>query len=251
MGGLPLDAAFLILLAAVLGASALQSATGIGYGVIAGPIMLVVLNGTQAFQISAIHNLLIALILAPFVYRMLDRTILKLLIAGSCLGIPAGFVLYLSTGVMTLKLISAAVVSMIAVSLARSMLTEPAPANSALPRPAERIAVGLIGGLMSGILAMPGPVVSTWMSIRGWGKDAIRSTVLTFFVFAYGTTLALQLLFADVTVDTLMLSLVLSPIVVLGVGLGYIAARFVSERVFRVILLAVLIATVCSLLFSL
>ena len=246
-----LDATFLIIVPAVLGAAALQAATGIGYGVIAGPIFLVVLNGIQAFQISTIHNLLIALILAPVVYKNLERKVLKFLVIGSCFGIPAGFALQLSTSVFALKLISAGVVAIITASLAASMWNTRQPVRPGAAGPTEHVLVGLLGGVMGGILAMPGPVVSTWMSIRGWGKDAIRATVLVFFVFAYGTTLILQMTLAEVSQATLMLSLQLGPAVVLGIVVGNVAARFVSETVFRTILLAVLIATVISLLISL
>ncbi len=60
-----MDLDFLILNVAVFGAAALQSATGIGFGVIAGPVLLIALNSGSAIQISIILNLLIASILAP------------------------------------------------------------------------------------------------------------------------------------------------------------------------------------------
>ena len=46
-----------VLMVAVFGASALQSATGIGFGVIAGPILLILLNDGSAIQISIVLNL--------------------------------------------------------------------------------------------------------------------------------------------------------------------------------------------------
>ncbi|MCH8244510.1 hypothetical protein IIB97_01325 [Patescibacteria group bacterium] len=56
---------FLILSIAIFAAATLQSATGIGFGVIAGPVLLVVLNDSAAIQVSIILNLLIAMLLAP------------------------------------------------------------------------------------------------------------------------------------------------------------------------------------------
>lgn len=53
----------LMLSCTVFGASLLQAAAGIGYGVIAGPILLIVLNGSEAFEISTLHNLIIAIVL--------------------------------------------------------------------------------------------------------------------------------------------------------------------------------------------
>ena len=64
-----MDQAFLILNLAVFGAAALQSATGIGFGVIAGPVLLIALNDGAAIQISILLNLLIAVILTPSLWR--------------------------------------------------------------------------------------------------------------------------------------------------------------------------------------
>ena len=61
---------FFLLNVAVLVASALQSATGIGFGVIAGPILLIVLNDGSAIQISIALNLLIAV----FCHRSCGKT---------------------------------------------------------------------------------------------------------------------------------------------------------------------------------
>ena len=77
---------FLILGIAVFAASALQSATGIGFGVIAGPILLVILNDGSAIQISVVLNLLIALLLAPSLVRKSDRRLLKSLLIGLVIG---------------------------------------------------------------------------------------------------------------------------------------------------------------------
>ena len=48
-----MDQEFFLLNVVVLVASALQSATGIGFGVIAGPILLIVLNDGSAIQVRS------------------------------------------------------------------------------------------------------------------------------------------------------------------------------------------------------
>lgn len=240
----------LILVPAVLGASILQAATGIGYGVIAGPVFLVMLNGGQAFQISAIHNLLIALLLAPFVCRKIDRSLLGILIVGSCIGIPAGFFLQLVVGVVFLKLFSAGVIGLVAANLGLTMWMARVREQTVGTRTPERLVIGVLSGFMGGMLAMPGPVASAWMSLRGWGKDAIRATILVFFVFAYGTTLVLHVIFSVISQATWTLSIVLGPVVVLGIVIGNAISHLVSEAVFRIVLLGVLVSTIVSLLTS-
>lgn len=60
-----MDPQYLFMAIAVFGASALQSATGIGFGVIAGPVLLIVLNSRAAIQISIGLSLMIAAVLVP------------------------------------------------------------------------------------------------------------------------------------------------------------------------------------------
>ena len=81
---------FLVLGLTIFSAAALQSATGIGFGVIAGPVLLVVLNDNSAIQISIILNLLIALLLAPSLRQKADRRLLAQLLIGLAVGSPLG-----------------------------------------------------------------------------------------------------------------------------------------------------------------
>ncbi len=245
-----IDSTFLILVPAVFGASMLQAATGIGYGVIAGPIFLIVLNGSQAFQISTAHNLLIALMLAPVVYSKFDKRVLKFLVLGSCLSIPAGFLVLQLASIVFLKLFSAAIVAFTAGVLAINMVQLKLRRVNVDIVQSEQFAVGLIAGFMAGILAMPGPIASTWMSVRGWNKETVRSTILMFFIFAYGTTAIFYMTFSEVSSTTISLSLILGPVVVLGTLVGNLLSRYLSEVVFRNVLLVVLVLTVASLIIS-
>ncbi len=245
------DGIFLTLFLPVLVASILQAATGIGYGVIAGPIFLVVLNGSHAFQVSIVHNLLIALLLFPVVYRAFDKTVLTYLVLGSCFGIPAGFLLQLFVGVAFLKLFCMAIIAITVGALVFKILNSAKQNFEDNVRSTEQLFIGSLAGFMTGVLAMPGPVASAWMSIRGSEKKAIRATVLSFFIFAYGSSLILQILFSGISQATQILSLTLAPVVVIGIFAGNALSRHISEVVFRIILLVVLISTIVVLLVSL
>ena len=109
----------LMLSCAVFGASLLQAATGIGYGVIAGPILLVVLNGSEAFEVSTLHNLIIAIVLFPVVRNMVNTNLLRILIVGGTLGILTGFLFQNLFSVWVLKVFSAVMVSLDDAVLAR------------------------------------------------------------------------------------------------------------------------------------
>lgn len=249
-----MDSATLALLSGVVfGASLLQSATGIGYGVIAGPVLLAVLSGTEAFQISALHSLLIALLLCPMMIRSVNLRLLRILIIGSALGIPFGFAILQFVDVVALKLVCALAVAAVGVALLRQMATQKSNIRASThtsPSRREAGSVGFLTGIMGGMLAMPGPLAATWMSIRRISKNEIRATILTFFLFAYGVLLSLNYRFSGFDQATLKLFLILSPAVVIGVFVGHSTSRHVSERRFQTILLFVLVATVVSLLIS-
>ena len=98
-------------------AACLQSATGIGYGVIAGPLFLVILNDNEAFQLSTIHNLAIALFLAPYVWKDINRTVLRNFLLGGSFGLLIGFTIYFWSSVGQLKFAAILMVTFVTIIL--------------------------------------------------------------------------------------------------------------------------------------
>lgn len=251
----------LILALTVFSSALLQAATGIGYGVIAGPVFLVALNGAEAIQISTIHNLLIAVVLFPFIRSHINKQLLWPIVAGSCFGIAAGFHLQTLLETSWLKVIAACMVFFVMISLAldisRSQRQRARPSGKAGYKSQQRTAgkaglvAGLVAGVMGGMLAMPGPIVATWLSLRGFGKKEIRATVLAFFIFAYAANFLLYLLFAGLDSNAVRLSAGFAPLVLLGVVCGHFVEKYLTEVLFRKIILLILAATISSLLFSL
>ena len=87
-----MDSSTLVLLTGtIFAASSLQAATGIGYGVIAGPVFLIIFNGVEALQLSVTHNLAIAVLLFPFLRAHVNGALLVTLVPGSVLGLLTGF----------------------------------------------------------------------------------------------------------------------------------------------------------------
>ncbi len=247
-----MDPALLSLLGlAVFGAAMLQAATGIGYGVIAGPIFLVVLNGTEAIQISAVHNLAIALVLVPGLRQGVQKPVLGWLTVGSIAGIAVGLGLQSAMSVVALKLIAAAMVTFVAFTLVADMRRARGHAPVSPPAVPEIISVGTVAGIMGGMLAMPGPLAATWMSIRAFDKAAVRATILAFFVFAYGANVLTYALVSGFAGTTLKLAAWLAPALALGVAAGAGVSGRLSEALFRKVLLGVLTATTAMLLLSL
>lgn len=240
----------LILLAfAVIGASALQTATGIGFGVIAGPVLLMVLNSGAAIQISIGLSLLIAAMLVPSLWRNTDRQLLLRLLAGSAPGIPIGLAVFLSIDIDLLKLLAGFAVLF---TLAFIFRAGSGAEHSKARRPGvlEQISLGVISGTMSGGLAMPGPVPAAWMAARSYGKDTIRATLLSLFIFSYLAALSLQAMLVGIAEEALHFSLILVAPTLAGVIIGRFLTQRLTERTFRWVLISVLTATTAGLFLS-
>jgi len=243
-----MDPDFLILNIAVFGAAALQSATGIGFGVIAGPILLIFLNDGSAIQVSIVLNLLIALILTPSLWQQVDRQLLSRLLIGLAIGSPVGLLIFLNMNIVFLKAFAG-----LAVAYTLFVILRNSRAPSYIPqqatKSAEQVPIGVLSGIMGASLAMPGPIPAAWMSARGFSKETIRATILVMFVFAYVVALALQFGFAGVGADAMQLSAKLAPSTIVGVLIGRSLTGRLTELTFRW-LLVIILASTAIILFS-
>jgi len=227
---------------AVFAASLLQGATGIGFGVIAGPILLFVLNSASAIQVSIIQSLVIALVLAPSVYRNIDRSVLKLLVYGSCVGIPLGIFVFIRIDVETLKLLAGVSVGFMALTTA-GVFEKLKGESGRNTRSGTAIGVGVVSGAMSSSLGMPGPVPAAWMIASGCSKAVTRATILVLFVPSYSAALLLQAFTPGISYEGLSWSLQLLPATILGVFSGKLLEPRISEHMFKRIISVVLAGT--------
>lgn len=245
-----MDLEFALLIFAVFAAATLQAATGIGFGIIAGPLLLATLNDASAIQISIILNLMIAALLAPTVWQHFDAKVLPKLVLGLLAGSPAGLVIFTALDVVYLKALAGGFVLVALYFLLFG--NRPAPADPIKkPATAEQLSIGVVAGIMGSSLAMPGPIPAAWLSARGFGKVVTRATVLIMFIFAYGTALLLQVALVGIGRDTLLICAELAIPAAVGIVAGRYLSHQISETVFRNIVVVVLLATSITLLVSL
>ena len=244
-----MDLDFLILNVAVFGAAALQSATGIGFGVIAGPVLLIALNSGSAVQISIILNLLIASILAPSLWRQADRHLLARLLIGLAIGSPVGLLIFLNMDIGVLKAFAGLAVAYTLFLILRNNRAPSHAPPTLATKSTEQISIGALSGIMGVSLAMPGPIPAAWMSARGFSRETIRATILVMFVFAYVVALALQFGLAGIGADAIRLSAMLAPSTVIGILVGRSLVSRVTEQTFRY-LLVIILASTAIILFS-
>ena len=176
-----------LLQASVFAASTLQAASGIGFGVIAGPLIMIAMNDMAAVQVSILLSFLVAVLLAPSSLRRVDRALLGRLVAGTVLGAPLGIAAFSLIDIGVLKVLAAIVTIANVVAMIRMARRE-----SSVPESRRQTLVGMVSGIMGTSLAMPGPVVAAYLSVSGWSKDAVRSGTLSLFLCSYPIAYAAQ-----------------------------------------------------------
>ncbi|MEZ5826117.1 MAG: sulfite exporter TauE/SafE family protein [Geminicoccaceae bacterium] len=95
-----------------------QGATGFGFGVLVAPVFVLLMPPADAVQLVALLSIAMSLLLVPALRGTLDRRILALLFAGSCIGFRSGSWLHArSRDVPWLKLAIGLVASSFAILL--------------------------------------------------------------------------------------------------------------------------------------
>lgn len=242
-----MDATLIAMHAAVFAASLLQAATGIGFGVIAGPIILMVMNSGSAVQVTILLSLLIAVVLVPSLFRQANRRVLGRLLIGTAAGVPLGIVVFLQVSLDVLMLLAGLSVLFMALSVS-GLLSLPLRKGQTPRGEAQNLVIGVLSGVMSASLAMPGPVAAARMSSLAFPKETIRATILVMFVFSYSAAFAFQVgLVGFAWEDTGILTATLLPATLIGVLIGRMLVARISERAFRRLIVVVLVATSLSL----
>jgi len=244
-----MESYILVLHLAVFAAALLQAATGIGFGIIAGPIILMVMNSASAIQVSILLSLLIALVLAPSLYGRADKPLLARLLLGAMAGLPLGIFVYLQVGVDLLKLLAGLAVLFMAM-ITTGLVKFGGAGDASSDGRVTDLLVGVVSGAMCSSLAMPGPVVAARMMALDAAKETVRATVLVMFVFSYFAALATQALMVGISTDSLTLSASLAPATLVGVFVGRYSVAWISQRGFRWILSIILTITALGLLWS-
>ena len=246
-----MESSFLVLHATVLLAALLQAATGIGFGVIAGPIaLMVVINQGSAIQMTILLSLLVCVLLVPSLYRKADKALLNRMLFGTAVGLPLGVYGFLQVSVDVLKLVAALSVLVMAGFVTRH-LGRDVSANRRISQKWQDIGVGVVSGVMSVTLAMPGPAPAAHMSALGYTKEMIRATASVLFALSYSAAILFQAAVVGVSLETLSHTAMLLPATLVGVYLGRKATGRIREQTFRNIIVSVLVATAVGLFVTL
>lgn len=234
-------------------AATLQSATGFGFGLIAVPIFLLILDSREAIQMVMIIILCMSFLDWIKLRGQASIDLLKWLSTGSLIGFPFGIYIYNQMDLPLLKMIIAVVILFFSLYNLMRLFKGLLHDNQQSHKHSKWITIftGSISGLMSTSLAMPGPAVMLYLVHRRLDKTLIRATILTFFIFSYASAILLQSLIAGISGSTWYTSLTLAPVGLLGVLAGHYLAGKINQRLFKLIVLTTLILTALVMLLQL
>lgn len=168
-------------------ASTLQSASGIGFGGVVGPLIMISMRSSAAAQVSIVLSFVIALALAPAMLRRVDMPLLKQLVLGALIGVQLGNAAFAALSLPALEWAAAAITAFNIATIPRWTRWR----SSRSPAAQQRL-VGAIPGALSSALAMPGPAVAAHLDATDRDKNAIRSATVALFLWSYPIEYAAQ-----------------------------------------------------------
>jgi uncharacterized membrane protein YfcA len=243
---MPTETPWVFVFGAVFLAALVQSTTGIGFGLIAMPFLLIALSGSAAVQITIFLSLVMSIVLCVRTCHDCDAKLLRTLLLGCIVGLPVGLAVSRSIDSVGLRLLASAVVLLFAVSVAWRPLRTNRVSNTRRRLPLL-FGASILGGAMGVCLAMPGPAVIGPLRERCNSDQSVRATLFAYLVLAYGAACGIQLRFTDVSAQAVWTSLILLPAMLIGVFAGHALAPRLSPRQNRISVLLILFTTGVSL----
>jgi uncharacterized membrane protein YfcA len=219
-----------------------QGSLGFGFAIMAVPFFLLIMESLSAIQVSLIVTLAVSLLVAVRVWRNAPPARLGRLAAGTLAGFPAGIAAYRYADLEMAQLAVGVLIVGFAVWLFLATRGRPV-VESPATHPMADVAVGMVSGAMTTSLGMPGPVVLIYLSALGTEKEAMRGTMLTLFVFSNAGAIVFQGWQVGIDGATWETAALLIPAVLVGGAVGHGVSRYLGQRTFRSVVLAILAAT--------
>jgi len=236
-------------LAGVIGiaflAAGCQSLTGFGSALVAVPLLSLYLDAKLAVVISTFLSTIVSTPLLFEVRRQVRMAKVAPLAIGGVLGVPVGLLILKEADAGVLKVLVAAVV------ILASALLFLAPR---LTLGGRNLLSALVTGALSGLLrastSMAGPPVVLYTLSHEREIEEFRSTVLGAFLFT-GVLTVPGLIVADlISRDALIATAVAIPGLALGLLVGTLLRSRVQPKLFRSLVLAVLVITSVGVILS-
>lgn len=226
---------FLVVFGAFVGGF-VSGLSGFGAGLAAMPFWLLVVNPVVAAQLAALSAVVSQLQTLRTVQQSLTwQHVGPMTMAGLC-GVPIGVWLLPSVPVSVFKL----GVGFLLIGFCLFVLVLPATWRLQTRYRGAELVAGFLGGLMGGLVGMPGPISTMWGAVQNWARQEKRALTQVFNL----STLVLMLVASAVsglmTWTFLMTAMVTVPVTLAGSFCGALLYRKIDDRRYDRIVLTIL-----------
>ena len=220
-------------------AASVQAAGGMGFGLIAGPVMIATLGSSVGIQAAVILNLLVALV-ACMVGRNIRFDILLPMIPGVLMGMLVGLVASLIVPELAMKTILCLTLGWICLPARRT--GEEVKLHT--------LKFAMTSGVMGGALAIPGPAAAIYLRSVISNTQAFRSSMMPLLVFVYLGTGVGIFFTQGIDAAAIEVSLTSGPAAIAGLLFGILVSRWISDEALKRLTQGILIATFLSLVMT-
>lgn len=233
-----------VIIAGAMVAGFVQGLSGFAFSMVAMSFWAWVMEPEVA-AVLAVFGGLTGQILAVFsVKRSLNLPLLGPFLVGGLLGIPLGvWVLPLLDSNWFKFFIGALLVLWCPIMLFSRNIPTPKPTSAWL-----NALIGISGGLMSGLGGFAGSLPTLWCYMRGYDRDTQRAVIQNFNLSILSVTMVTYLASGLVTTEVLPLVAVVLPAMLIPTLFGTRIYQYISDAVFRKVVLSLLIGSGLALL---
>lgn len=222
--------AALAIVVALLAGSALQRIAGMGLGLVVAPVLTVLLGAATGVTLSNAAAVLTAVLILQALHQDVDwarfTRLAPLIVLGSLAGV-------LTVRAMNAAWLDVLVGSTVLLALAWSLLLGRRFVVHGTP---AALVAGAVGGFMNSTAGIAGPAMTVYALATDWAQRSFAATLQPIFLLANVTALLGKLAFGAVPSGggvpwwVWLMVLVAVPT---GVGIGTVAARWVTSRTAR------------------
>jgi uncharacterized membrane protein YfcA len=228
----------------VLLSSAVQSATGFGFSIVAVPFLAALLGVRDGVVVNLVLSMIANIAVTARVRNHCSIPIALPMAAGSVFGLVPGILILHNADVRLLKIGIALLVTLVAVVLLTGMKFR------FRQRRTSSVATGVASGFLAGSVGLGGPPLTVYLAGLDLSKERYRATMSVYFTILNIILVPAQVV-ASRSFDAVLWSLLLLPAVAAGGWFGQrVFVRIGESRFIRVVTLVVLAAGLGGLVMS-
>lgn len=246
LGGLGSWQTLALIVAGALTAGFVNGLTGFGTALTGLPIWLQAVEPAVAAQLASACSVLGHASTFPAIWRAVDWRRLAPLIAAGLVGVPIGTLLLPHIALDLFKL----GVGLILVGYCTFMLVAAGRVRLAAGGSGAEAALGFVAGILGGLAALSGVLVTVWASLKAWPKDQRRVFFQAFNCTVLTAMLAASVAAGQVGLRSVAALLVAAPATFIGASLGLKVYRRLDDVSFDRLVLVVLLLSGFALIWS-